>query len=141
MNIRDMEISDIPNVISLAKKESGFNVSEDTEAFWSDVQLRSWVRSGDVLLVAEEGDQIVGFVLSALHKPTGKVTWENQLVSKDYRGRGVAESLIEELEKRLKEKGATYLHFLVKEDNRAWKYYVRKSFRLGYKFFWFGKKL
>ena len=141
MKIRAMELDDIAKVISLAQDEFGFQVSDKTTGFWSKEQLEKWVLSDDVLLVAEDKDEIIGFVLTAMHKPTGKVTWENQMVSESHCGTGVTEALTKELEKRLKENGATYLHFLVKETNRAWKYYARKGFDLGYKFFWFGKQL
>ncbi len=141
MIIRPMTDQDIPEVLHIGLEVEGFRVSENPEDyFWSEAQLRRWVASEDVLLVAESDDKVVGFVLTAHHRPTGKVTWENQVVLPEYRGQGIAKALIVEMEKRLKDQGATYLHFLTKTDNPHLDYY-KKSFEPGHTFVWFGKHL
>lgn len=141
MNIRAMVSEDIPEVIRIGKGVDGFKVSEEIEGFWTKEQLEKWVKSDDVLLVAESNGQIVGFALTAHHKPTGKVTWENQMVLPEFRGQGVARALTEELERRLKEKGATYVHFLVKDTNEFLNHYKNIGYDIGHKFVWFGKNI
>jgi ribosomal protein S18 acetylase RimI-like enzyme len=138
--VRNMRFEDIPSVYRMGKSDSGFQVAEGEEScFWSLDQLESWVSAGeDVLLVAVDGEKIVGFVLTALHKPTGKVTWENELVLPGYQGRGIGSLLKEEMLRQLKEKGAKYLHFLVKADNPNIAHY-EKRFPSGGLFRWFGK--
>ena len=139
MNIRQMCLEDVPEVLKISQEVDGFKVSEEAEGFWSKEQLERWVEGDDVLLVAELEGKIVGFVLTTHHKPTGKVMWENQLVLPEFRGRGVASALTNEMEKRLKEGGATYIHFLVKDTNQHLDHYKRIGYDAGHKFVWFGK--
>lgn len=139
MNIRDVSLTDIPEVLKIAKDVDGFKVSEEREGFWSQEQLERWVQSDDVLLVAELDGRIVGFVLTAHHRPTGKVTWENQLVLPEFRGQGIARALTDVMEKRLKENGATYIHFLTKESNEFLGHYKKIGYDAGHSFVWFGK--
>jgi len=139
MNIRKMSLKDIPEVLQIGLGVDGFKASDDSEGFWSEDQLRRWVESDDVLLVAEVEGRIVGFVLTTHHKPTGKVTWENQLVISEFRGQGIARALTDEMEKRLKENGATYIHFLTKETNEFLGHYKKIGYDAGHSFVWFGK--
>lgn len=138
-----MMVTDIPAIIKMAKGKECFRVSDDQrDYFWSDEQLRRWVLSDDILLVAEvDNEKIVGFVLTAHHKPTGKVTWENHLVMPEFQGEGIGGILAQEMERLLKEKGVTYLHFLVKASNLTRKHYIRRGYTMGERFFWFGKHI
>ena len=134
-----MYFGDIPEVLQIAQEVDGFNVSEESEGFWSKEQLECWVQGDDVLLVAKLEGRIIGFVLTTHHKPTGKVTWENQLVVPEFRGQGVARALTGEMEKRLKKNGATYIHFLTKESNEFLGHYKKIGYDVGHTFVWFGK--
>ena len=133
-----MTLGDVPTVLQTAQEVDGFKISEEI-GFWSKEQLELWVKGDDILLVAEAEGKIVGFVLTAHHKPTGKVTLENQLVLPEFRGKGVARALMDEMERRLKEKGATYIHFLVKDTNTYFNHYKKIGYDTGHKFVWFGK--
>lgn len=143
MIIREMTVADIPAIHKMAKDEVGFRVADSQEScFWPLVELERWVTSGDdVLLVAEDAGKIVGFVLTTLHRPTGKVTLENQFVLPECRGKGIAKALMGEMEKQLKAKGATYLHFLVKVSNENMGAYENMGFVRGYNFSWFEIRL
>ncbi|HRH55709.1 MAG TPA: N-acetyltransferase [Candidatus Paceibacterota bacterium] len=141
MHIRAITIEDIPTLLAISQDEDGFKIRG--EGFWTEQQLKRWIEKGDdVLLAAEREGRVVGFVLTALHSPTGKVTWENQLVVHEYRRQGVAHLLTEEMLKRLKENGATYVNFLVKSTNQsALSYYRGQGFEQGDDCAWFGKFL
>lgn len=139
MNVRQMCIEDIPAVLQMSQGVDGFQVSEEAEGFWSKEQLERWVQGDDVLLVAEIEGRIIGFVLTTHHKPTGKVTWENQLVLPEFRGQGIARALTYEMERRLKENGATYIHFLVKLTNDHIGHYKDIGYDTGHTFVWFDK--
>lgn len=143
MNIRTMTLQDVPAIHKMAKDEEGFQVAEsEGSCFWSIEQLERWVQNGDdVLLVAEIEEEIAGFELSVFHRPTGKVFWENELVTPKFRGRGIARALEKEMETRLKAMGATYLHFLVKEENPFLSSYETRGFERGETFVWFAKRL
>ena len=142
MLIRTLNLNDVPTLLEMSSREEGFHVSEDAPYFWSQLQLERWIAAGnDVLLGAEMDGSLVGFVLTTLHRPTGKVTWENLLVLPGYRGRGIAEALLDEMRKRLKENGATYLHLLVKTDSDSARFYERMGLTRGFDFAWFDERL
>lgn len=143
IRIRAMNVEDVPAIHEMAAHEEGFRVAESEQScFWSQEQLARWVEAGqDVLLVAEVNEEIAGFVLTTLHRPTGKATWENELVIPKFRGQGVGKALDEELDKQLRERGATYVHFLIKAENPNLPHYERLGFERGREWIWFGKHL
>lgn len=141
MKIRQMKLSDIPTILTIGRNTEGFRVDESSDhCFWSEDQLKRWVASDDVNLVAECDNRVVGFVLTAHHRPTGKVTWENQVVLPEYRGRGIGQALVTEMEKYLKAEGAVYLHALTKTNNPHLSHY-EKLLETGETFVWLGKFL
>lgn len=71
-----------------------FEVSDDKDIFWDKDSLEYWFdNQNNVCLVAEENEEIVGFVLSHIHIPTGKVEIENIFVEDSHRKRGIASKL------------------------------------------------
>ena len=105
-----MKIEDVELVYALGIGEKRFRVGAESAGFWTKEQLRNWVKSkDDVLLVAEENRQIVGYVLSQYHAPTRKATFENLYVFPKYRNLGIAKMLTLELIHQLKEKKAYVL--------------------------------
>lgn len=104
-NIRNIKKSDISEIINIGKSTEEFDISEDEEKFWPEESLRKWIdNDDDIILVAEKDNNIIGFILSHMHKPTGKVEIENIYVKKDYRREGIGRSLQEELLSRYKKK-------------------------------------
>lgn len=143
IQIRPMTIADIATIHKMGQEEEGFRVAESEDScFWSKEQLERWVRAGeDVLLVAEVDGEIAGFVLTTLHRPTGKATWENELVAPKFRGQGIGRTLDEEMVQHLRANGATYIHFLVKAENPNLPHYENSGFERGREWVWFGKHL
>lgn len=73
--IRKMADRDIEAVYEPGKQAFEFAVVPGPPRFWQKEQLRHWLQNPpDVLLVAEQDNQIVGFILSQLHQSTGKAT-------------------------------------------------------------------
>lgn len=142
MIIQKMSLGDVPNVLRLGTDIAAFEVAEQ-DCFWSSSQLENWINADeDVLLVAKDNDIVVGFALSTLHRPTGKVTWENLYVLPDFRSKGVGRQLIEELVNQLKQKGASYMCFFVRVENLdEVSYFQHRGFEKGHNFVWFGKHL
>lgn len=142
MLVRKLISNDVSTLLEMATREEGFRVSEDAPCFWSRAQLECWISTGtDVLLGAEEDGRLVGFVLTILHRPTGKVTCENLFVLPEWRGCGIAKALLNEMRKHLKENGATYLHLLVKTDSSSARFYERMGLTRGFDFVWFEELL
>lgn len=142
MIIQKMSLNDLAAVLKLGTGVAAFEVAEQ-DCFWSSTQLENWINADeDVLLVAKDNDVVVGFALSTLHKPTGKVTWENLYVLPNFRGRGVGRQLIDELLLKLKQKGATYMCFLVRAENiDEVAHFEHRGFEKGHNFVWFQKHL
>ncbi|MGE5540975.1 MAG: N-acetyltransferase family protein [Bacillota bacterium] len=142
MHIRDLTVEDIPALLEMAKAEPAFQV-DGGEGFWTRKQLECWIRSEDDVLLAMEMDgKLIGFTLTAHHRPTGKVTLENHFIRADYRGRGVGTHLLAKTLVRLMTAGGTYLHLEVKANNdTALRFYERFGCRRGENMLWFGKQL
>ncbi len=73
-------------------------------------------RDPDLFLVAEIGKQIVGSVLGGFDGRRGMIY--HMAVLMEYRRLGIALRLMEELERRLREKGCIRYYLLVTEDNQ-----------------------
>ena len=142
MKIEKMTLDDVSAVLRLGAGVEAFQVA-DHDCFWSQAQLEAWVEADeDVLLVAREGTEVIGFTLSTLHKPTGKVTWENLYVLPNFRCKGVGQRLIKELLFQLKSRSASYLCGYVRTENRAEvSYFEQQGFDMGYNFTWLSKYL
>ena len=142
MIIEKMALGDVPTVLRLGTNIEAFQVAEE-DCFWSQGQLEAWVKADeDVLLVAKEDAEVVGFTLSTLHKPTGKVTWENLYVLPDFRSKGVGGRLIDELLLELKHRGASYLCGYIRAENLGEiSYFKHRGFDIGHNFAWLSKHL
>lgn len=142
VKIRRMKEADIPNVIKAGEGTSEFRISPSDREFWSEEELKNWILSEyDVLLVVEnEEDEMIGFLTSSFHKPTGKVIGENLWVHKNYRKMGIGSMLLDEHLRLVKEKGATFVSSYVKEDAvLSMKLHDKKGFNQGDKSYWFYK--
>jgi ribosomal protein S18 acetylase RimI-like enzyme len=73
-------------------------------------------RDPDLFLVAEIDKQIVGSVLGGFDGRRGMMY--HMAVRMEYRRQGIALRLMEELERRLQEKGCIRYYMLVAEDNQ-----------------------
>jgi ribosomal protein S18 acetylase RimI-like enzyme len=106
--------------------------------FWPKEKLQEWVKSGeDVLLVAEDNDEIVGYFLSHLHEITGTAYIENLYVREEYRRQGIGEQLLHEGINRIVEDGGRYISALTKTNNEAMQELLQKTdFNKGDTFVW-----
>ena len=143
MGIRKAKVSDISFLEKIGKEVREFKVSKESKGFWNKEQLKNWILSkNDIILIAEDKEEIIGFVMFAHHVPTGKVTFENGWVRSDYRGKDIISKLTKEGLKQLKLKGARYVCGLVKKDNSSSIKFLRKNqFRKGSDFSWLHRKL
>jgi ribosomal protein S18 acetylase RimI-like enzyme len=111
MLIREFEIEDYSKVMTLWKN-AGLVLRPGDELEDIKVKLQ---RDPDLFLVAEEEDAIVGVVMGAWD---GRRGWINHLaVEPAHQWRGIASAMIDELERRLSEKGAKMVNAQVYQRN------------------------
>ncbi|OGG26621.1 hypothetical protein A2960_00420 [Candidatus Gottesmanbacteria bacterium RIFCSPLOWO2_01_FULL_39_12b] len=148
MHIRLAQHQDIPKIVSLGKNlfelHHGFDndyyaLEDNFEEFFSD-----WVRqqlsfSNNILLVAQENNEIVGFIsgfIKSLYpwfrvKNVGHIAF--LAVSQNYRRKGVGKKLEIELTNRFHAKNIRYIEVYVEEKNTiaqfAWNNYGFGSFK------------
>jgi len=67
--------------------------------------------------VAEENDKVVGFILSHIHRPTGKVEIENIFVEDSHRKRGIASGLCQRLLDDYESEDADFAVAITMQDN------------------------
>lgn len=113
MLIRTAIVGDIPKLISLARESP-------TAAHWSEAQYASALHDGHprrVLLVAEDGGNLLGFVAGA--EIAGEWELENIVVAEEARRRRLGETLLRAFLGAAVE-GAGHSVFLeVRESNRS----------------------
>jgi ribosomal-protein-alanine N-acetyltransferase len=139
--IRDMLEADVPAVAAIGRGASELKTNEDDE-FWGEELLRNWVAGDDVMLVVEAEGQVVGFMLTQLHKATKAGYLSDVAIHPDWRGQGVGSQLIEAVLARLKERGIEYVYGLTKVENDKIHGLLKKfGFTQGNAFYWFEKYL
>jgi len=110
---------DIEQIHKLGNSAQEFTVGV-WGGFWGQDHLLNWSKSKDdlMLVAVNENNEVVGFSLYAVHVPTGKVTWENLFVSKEYRGQGIGKSLVIEGLKELEKMGYSYIALQNHNDDK-----------------------
>ncbi|MDQ5892710.1 MAG: hypothetical protein QG613_1581 [Pseudomonadota bacterium] len=87
---------------------------------WNDPEMdieRKLNHDPDLFLVAEVNGEIVGSVMGGYDGHRGSAYYLG--VHPDFRGRGIANALINRLEKKLIARGCPKIHLMVREDNDA----------------------
>jgi ribosomal protein S18 acetylase RimI-like enzyme len=74
-------------------------------------------RDPDLFIIAEENNQIIGTILGGFDGRRGMMY--HLAVAEPYRRQGVARHLVDELERRLRDKGCIRYYLLVTKDNVA----------------------
>ncbi|WP_447879473.1 GNAT family acetyltransferase [Serratia fonticola] len=85
---------------------------------WNDPEMdieRKLIHDPDLFLVAEVGGEVVGSVMGGYDGHRGSAYYLG--VHPDYRGRGIANALINRLEKKLIARGCPKIQLMVREDN------------------------
>jgi ribosomal protein S18 acetylase RimI-like enzyme len=83
-------------------------------------------RDPDLFLLAEQDGQVVGTVLGGFDGRRGMVY--HLAVQVEYRLRGIGDALMEELERRLKQKGCIRYYLMVTNDNQeAIRFYEKRG--------------
>ncbi len=113
-----MTIDDIPAVREIGNNSPELSVTEENSPFWSTERLVGWVKAHqDVMLVAEEGGEVVGFQITNIHLPSKVGYLSDLVVDESARGRGIGSQLVELTLEKMREMGVTYVYALTQVEN------------------------
>ena len=110
IGIREMELDDLSEIMVIE--------NENFSRPWTEMGFFSFfVREDTLFLVACEEEKILGYMGIMTVLDEGDIT--NVSVSKKARRRGIGRNLVEEMIRRMKERGVTTLHLEVRKSNDA----------------------
>lgn len=113
ITVREAQGSDLDALEALE------NASFDTDRL-SRRRLRHWIRAENrVFLVAETGDTLLGYGLVLFHGATRLARLYSIAVDATARGRGIAQALLEQLERTSAERGRFVMRLEVAQGNTA----------------------
>jgi ribosomal protein S18 acetylase RimI-like enzyme len=123
IQIRNFHIEDYDEVVAVWV-QAGLELGQSDDREGIEHKL---TRDADLFLVAIDGDTIIGVVMGTYD---GRRGWVNHLaVSVQYKGQGVGTQLMQEMERRLHEKGCAKVNLLITPTNAAVQDFYQ---RLGY---------
>lgn len=123
IEIREMAIGDYDEVIALWRglEMIGLSISDERD------EIEKFLDANPTTsLVAEIEGKIAGTVLGGYDGRRGYIY--HLAVVKEMRGRGLGAMLMDELELRFKELGASRIHLMIYNDNADWKFYEKRGY-------------
>lgn len=136
IKIHEASFGDIPRLVSLLRElfeiESDFTPSADLQK--KGLGLLIGAHDHGIILVARANNETIGMCSCQYVISTAEGSFvglvEDVIVTKEYRRRGIGRLLLEELEKRAKQKGLKRLQLLTDVDNEAaFKFYYDSGWR------------
>lgn len=142
MEIRDMESKDYPEIDRLMKELHELHVKGRPDLYtelehpYSREEFEKIVSDPEIIaILAEEKSVVIGLCIGTLRKKSGMVEMktmyiEDLIVDRNFRGKGIASQLYEEMEERGRNTGAKRLDLMVWEFNSdAKRFYVKQGMR------------
>lgn len=125
MNIRPYQSGDYEKIAEMLRSEDMLDEEWDSQENFDSISNQNKFN----ILIAENQDKIIG---SALFFPFGKTAalGYQLVVKKEYRNRGVASALLEEMLIKLKARGVNRVAFdTYADDNFLINFYSKKGFK------------
>lgn len=142
MEIRDMESKDYPEIDRLMKELHELHVKGRPDLYtelehpYSREEFEKIVSDPKTIaILAEEKNVVIGLCIGTLRKKSGMVEMktmyiEDLIVDRNFRGKGIASQLYEEMEERGRNTGAKRLDLMVWEFNSdAKRFYEKQGMR------------
>ncbi len=132
LRIREMTIDDFPEVFHIGEQVFTAEYSQSLYRTWDEYEITTLFNSdSELCLVAEAGDQILGFALGTTvekhNSPWkyGYLVWLG--VRRDIQQGGVGGVLFKEIKRRMKEQGVRIIMIDTSADNQAAIRFFRKQ--------------
>ena len=123
--IRKARKTDIPELVKLVKKEK---TVEDYPGEYSTDVFKQMLKDKDTMLfVIEEDKKPIAFQEFKIDKSQKRIYLETIIVSKKYRGRGLASTLIKKVENFAKSKKFKRISFVTRKWNKPMNFLARKQ--------------
>ena len=142
MEIRDMESKDYPEIDRLMKELHELHVKGRPDLYtelehpYSREEFEKIVSDPEIIaILAEEKSVVIGLCIGTLRKKSGMVETktmyiEDLIVDRNFRGKGIASQLYEEMEERGRNTGEKRLDLMVWEFNSdARRFYEKQGMR------------
>ena len=142
MEIRDMESKDYPEIDRLMKELHELHVKGRPDLYteldhpYSREEFEKIVSDPEIIaILAEDKSVVIGLCIGTLRKKSGMVEMktmyiEDLIVDRNFRGKGIASQLYEEMEERGRNTGAKRLDLMVWEfNNDAKRFYEKQGMR------------
>ena len=142
MEIRDMESKDYPEIDRLMKELHELHVKGRPDLYtelehpYSREEFEKIVSDPEIIaILAEEKSVVIGLCIGTLRKKSGMVEMktmyiEDLIVDRNFRGKGIASQLYEEMEERGRNAGAKRLDLMIWEFNSdARRFYEKQGMR------------
>ena len=142
MEIRELESKDYPEIDRLMKELHELHVKGRPDLYtelehpYSREEFEKIVSNpGIIAILAEEKSVVIGLCIGTLRKKSGMVEMktmyiEDLIVDRNFRGKGIASQLYEEMEERGRNTGAKRLDLMVWEFNsNAKRFYEKQGMR------------
>lgn len=140
MKIREAITADIDKIHILGNSVNEFNVSNEVVTFWPKHILHNCIVSEtDYMLIAEEKNKIIGFIIINNSPVFKKAIIENIFVSPHLRRRGVAKKLLTAAINKVVSTDCEYICTLTENNSNAADFYISNGFNKGKNFVWLDK--
>lgn len=125
---------DVDIIWNLGNNVKEFETTSGVITFWPKEILKECINKDDVLvLVAEESDKIIGFIIININLSLKKADIENIYVLDSYRQQGIGSKLIKSAIERIKQKGIENICHLTSDNYYFWE---KNGFIRGNNFCW-----
>ncbi|GAB7389327.1 hypothetical protein BSNK01_31650 [Bacillaceae bacterium] len=112
MIIRPFRLSDYAAITNIWKETN----LEKTETETLDALAKQLAWDSELVMVAEVDGEVVGVIVGTIDG--NRAYFYRLAVYPEYQGRGIGRKLVQALEQRFKEKGATIVYIMVNQDNQ-----------------------
>ncbi|RKD21021.1 GNAT family N-acetyltransferase [Ammoniphilus oxalaticus] len=113
MRIRSFRLGDYA-AITFIWRETGLEANKETVSLDDLAKQVAW--DSELVLVAEVEEKVVGVIVGSLDG--SKAYFYRLAVDPTYQGHGVGKQLVQALEERFKQRGATEIIIMINQDNQ-----------------------